>query len=145
MLLQAKYIQKLIIMRRRWIWELIQNASDCANPDVSIYVQTYNDSLSFSHNGSPFTYEHLMNQAIGYLAKAKQLPCLKLATVQVIYYCRVRVSVDNYAPKFILDSLVRAGVLVDDRGEWVNVLPVRIEIDRERPRTEVTIRETKGK
>jgi Molecular chaperone, HSP90 family len=49
------------IMRRRWIWELIQNASDCANPDVSIYIQTNSNSLFFSHNGSPFTYEHLMN------------------------------------------------------------------------------------
>jgi hypothetical protein len=49
------------IMRRRWIWELIQNASDCANPDVTIHIQTNNSSLLFSHNGSPFTYEHLMN------------------------------------------------------------------------------------
>lgn len=88
-----------------------------------------------------------MADAIYMLALTKRLPCIKLATVQIIYYCEVRRvldPIDNYAPKFILDSLVKARLLEDDRGDWVNVLPVRIKIDHKRPRTEVFIRKTKA-
>ncbi|MFE4706894.1 sacsin N-terminal ATP-binding-like domain-containing protein [Peribacillus simplex] len=48
-------------MRRRWIWELIQNANDCANPDISIKILQTKDKLEFSHDGKLFTYKNLMN------------------------------------------------------------------------------------
>jgi hypothetical protein len=51
-------------MRRRWIWELIQNAFDCTpkGGKIDINVSVKNDSfLEFSHNGVPFTYENLVD------------------------------------------------------------------------------------
>ncbi len=42
--------------RRRWIWELMQNAKDVPNPygGVSINIHFTNGALIFSHNGDPF-------------------------------------------------------------------------------------------
>lgn len=52
-------------MRRRWIWELIQNASDCAYPDkgvnISVKYDTINKHLQFAHDGKPFIYENLID------------------------------------------------------------------------------------
>ena len=48
--------------RRRWIWELIQNASDCAKEGkVSIKIEVTKNRLKFSHNGSIFTYKNLVD------------------------------------------------------------------------------------
>lgn len=48
--------------RRRWIWELMQNASDCAKEDkVSIKIEFIGNHLKFSHNGSIFTYRNLVD------------------------------------------------------------------------------------
>lgn len=50
------------IKRRRWIWELIQNANDCATEDgVNIWIETNNDKLIFSHDGGIFTYYNLVD------------------------------------------------------------------------------------
>ncbi|GEA31252.1 sacsin N-terminal ATP-binding-like domain-containing protein [Clostridium diolis] len=50
------------IKRRRWIWELIQNANDCATEDgVTIWIKTNKDELVFSHNGNIFTYNNLLD------------------------------------------------------------------------------------
>lgn len=52
------------IMRRRWVWELIQNASDCTPNDKKININISIDNkskLEFSHNGIPFTYENLVD------------------------------------------------------------------------------------
>ncbi|MFE4714773.1 ATP-binding protein [Paenibacillus sp. NPDC056722] len=48
-------------LSRRWIWELIQNARDCANPEVRISVAHDNDHLRFSHSGKAFDYKNLMS------------------------------------------------------------------------------------
>lgn len=49
-------------MSRRWIWELIQNASDCASKeDLSISIDTDATSMRFSHDGKPFDYKSLLN------------------------------------------------------------------------------------
>lgn len=48
--------------RRRWIWELIQNASDCAsNNGVSIKIETNENELIFSHDGAIFTSKNLLD------------------------------------------------------------------------------------
>lgn len=50
------------IKRRRWIWELIQNANDCATEDgVTIWIKTNKDELVFSHNGNIFSYDNLLD------------------------------------------------------------------------------------
>lgn len=47
--------------KRRWIWELMQNAKDVPNRfgSVSIDVVLSHDKLTFSHNGNPFTVNNL--------------------------------------------------------------------------------------
>ena len=50
-------------IRRRWIWELIQNASDCTPKDCSINIslEVTDDRISFSHDGTPFSYDNLFS------------------------------------------------------------------------------------
>ncbi|WP_202077561.1 sacsin N-terminal ATP-binding-like domain-containing protein [Caldalkalibacillus salinus] len=50
-------------IRRRWIWELIQNASDCTPKDSSINIslEVAYDRISFSHDGTPFSYDNLFS------------------------------------------------------------------------------------
>ena len=47
--------------RRRWIWELMQNAKDIPNKygQVSIEIELFNEKLVFKHNGDPFTIDDL--------------------------------------------------------------------------------------
>ncbi|MCR8928842.1 ATP-binding protein [Priestia megaterium] len=51
------------IIRRRWIWELIQNASDCTPKDkkIDIKIVYSNNKIIFSHNGLPFSYRNLLD------------------------------------------------------------------------------------
>lgn len=48
---------------RRWIWELIQNASDCTSfgAGIDIKVELLNEKIVFSHNGHPFSYGNLLD------------------------------------------------------------------------------------
>jgi len=51
-------------MRKRWVWELIQNASDCIpkGGQVNINICLRDDRiLEFTHDGVPFTYENLID------------------------------------------------------------------------------------
>ncbi|MFO3692765.1 ATP-binding protein [Staphylococcus felis] len=50
-------------IRRRWIWELIQNASDCTpeGKKIDIKIEYANNKIIFSHNGLPFSYENLLD------------------------------------------------------------------------------------
>lgn len=48
--------------RKRWVWELIQNAKDsiAAAPDrtsVDIEIEINGNIVKFIHNGAPFTYK----------------------------------------------------------------------------------------
>lgn len=59
---ESSEIEKKVI-RRRWIWELIQNASDCTpkGEKIDIKIEYYNNQIIFSHNGLPFSYEDLLD------------------------------------------------------------------------------------
>ncbi|MFL7939209.1 ATP-binding protein (plasmid) [Priestia megaterium] len=50
-------------IRRRWVWELIQNASDCTpkGKKIDIKIDYSNNRIIFSHNGLPFSYENLLD------------------------------------------------------------------------------------
>lgn len=50
-------------VKRRWVWELLQNAKDVRNcfGQVFIRIEKYPDRLIFSHNGDPFTIKQLTN------------------------------------------------------------------------------------
>lgn len=58
-------LEKLISLKGerklRWVWELIQNAKDCANGNkVNIFFTLTKDKLIFEHDGEPFQIEHLI-------------------------------------------------------------------------------------
>lgn len=59
---ESSEIEKKTI-RRRWVWELIQNASDCTPKDekIDINIEYINNKITFSHNGLPFSYENLLD------------------------------------------------------------------------------------
>lgn len=59
---ESSEIEKKTI-RRRWIWELIQNASDCTpkGKKIDIKIDYSNNQIIFSHNGLPFSYENLLD------------------------------------------------------------------------------------
>lgn len=87
-------------------------------------------------------YKKELIAAVRGLVLAFKLPRYYRATVQIIYYHqtqRRRDPVDNYAPKFLMDALVKGGVLLDDNGDLVKVPSVGMEFDAVSPRTEVFI------
>jgi len=87
-------------------------------------------------------YKDDLSEAISKLVMCFNLPKFERATIQVIHYFKTnrrRDPQDNYAPKFLMDALVRSGILVDDNGELVTVPVPELKVDRERPRTEVFI------
>lgn len=51
----------------------------------------------------------------------------------------IRHDCDNYVPKFILDGLVEGGLVVDDDYKHIQSLTLEGDIDKSRPRTEITI------
>ena len=58
--------------KTRWIWELLQNAKDVANPEgITITINLTQDKLEFAHNGKPFETKHLL--AILYKTSTKSL------------------------------------------------------------------------
>ena len=66
----------------------------------------------------------------------------EVADVEIMYYfpTRTRHDADNYAGKFLLDGLTKAGVIVDDDMAHIR-LHVAGGYDKRQPRTVITIRE----
>lgn len=64
------------------------------------------------------------------------------ARVTILYYFpdNRRRDPDNYSGKMLLDGLTRGGVIADDSFSRIT-LTVAGDIDRQAPRTEITIRE----
>ncbi len=64
------------------------------------------------------------------------------AEVEILYYfpTAARHDPDNYAGKFLLDGLTKAGVIEDDSFAHIT-LAVAGAVDRKNPRTVITVRE----
>ena len=45
---------------RRWVWELLQNAKDVIVKNGKIEINLTENSVEFSHNGSPFSHNQLL-------------------------------------------------------------------------------------
>lgn len=103
-----------------------------------------NKFLGNSHSFRPYLAAkqewHWMVRAA--LSRSGQKPDrpLRHAVVTLRYFFpdRRRRDPDNYSGKFILDALVREGVLADDSFGCVT-LRLEAETDKENPRTEVFI------
>ena len=81
--------------------------------------------------------------ATALLARVQKLkPVLSPPMVRIIFFQpNKRTEKDNLCcnSKWILDSLVEAGVLLDDRWDNYTDLEFRFRIDKERPRIEVEL------
>ena len=67
---------------------------------------------------------------------------MEYADVETMYYfpTRSRHDADNYAGKFLLDGLTKAGVIVDDDLAHIRT-HIAGDCDRREPRTVITVRE----
>jgi signal transduction histidine kinase len=65
-----KVINRPDIAKRRWFWELLQNAKDAVEPTEKVSVKLSidpdenNSFVEFRHNGNPFRYRNGIPQAI---------------------------------------------------------------------------------
>lgn len=53
---------------------------------------------------------------------------------------RRRIDPDNVCPKFLNDSLVESGFIVDDDGQHIRALILKTGYDKDNPRTEIYAR-----
>ena len=51
-----------------------------------------------------------------------------------------RIDLDNNCPKFIQDGLVESGFVIDDDVDHIISLTLRGGYDKDRPRTEITVK-----
>lgn len=81
-------------------------------------------------------------QLIFYTCRPRPDKPLEKAVVTLTYYFpdKRRRDSDNYAGKLILDGLVRAGIIVDDSFDHVQ-LGLCGRYDKENPRTEIEVEE----
>lgn len=59
--------------KKRWLWELTQNAKDCAkgNEGISINIVIQERTIGFSHDGYPFDYNSVMDLVLQNSSKRK--------------------------------------------------------------------------
>lgn len=76
--------------------------------------------------------------------KEKPARPIERAVVRITYFFRDnrRRDPDNYSGKFILDPLVREGVIADDSFKHVELI-LSACVDRQNPRTEIEVRAVK--
>ena len=58
----------------------------------------------------------------------------------VYYPTNRRHDIDNSVPKFILDGLTESGMIIDDDSSHITRLTLECYVDKENPRTELTIK-----
>ena len=61
-------------------------------------------------------------------------------TITYFFATNARHDADNYAGKFLLDGLTKAGVIVDDDLKHITTT-IKGEVDRKNPRTEIEVEE----
>ncbi|PGN45099.1 sacsin N-terminal ATP-binding-like domain-containing protein [Bacillus thuringiensis] len=99
-------------IRRRWIWELIQNASDCTPRDskINISLEITNNRISFSHDGTPFSYKNLQSLITQVSTKQQSEEKLtgKFGT--------------GFMSTFLLSEIVEIeGTFIRENGTWVDM------------------------
>lgn len=79
------------------------------------------------------------------LAKEKPKKPFDRARVKITYFfpTNARHDADNYAGKFLLDGLTKAGVIVDDDLKHITTTIIG-KVDKNNPRTEIEVEEMKN-
>lgn len=61
--------------KKRWLWELTQNAKDCSksNEGIKIEIMIKDETISFSHDGEPFDFNSVMDLVLQKSSKRKEI------------------------------------------------------------------------
>lgn len=61
--------------KKRWLWELTQNAKDCSksNEGIKIEIMIKDETISFSHDGEPFDFKSVMDLVLQKSSKRKEI------------------------------------------------------------------------
>ena len=80
-------------------------------------------------------------EMIYYLCRPKPPKPYQKATVKITYHFKDdrRRDPDNYSGKFILDGLVRAGILADDSFDYITLVLCKGEKDTKNPHTIIEV------
>ena len=75
-----------------------------------------------------------------YTLKNKPYKPIKQCRLTLFYYFKdkIRRDPDNYSGKFILDGLVKSGIIYDDSFFNINLI-LKASVDKSNPRLEITI------
>ena len=106
-----------------------------------------NKYMGRGSKGHNFTYQNekkkwaLLIKAAAFHVKKEKI---EKSVIEITYYfpTRHRRDPDNYSGKFILDGLVKCGVIADDSFSNITLI-LNGEYDKENPRTEIEVTEIK--
>lgn len=78
---------------------------------------------------------------INIFCNPKPVEPIKKAIVNLIYFFpdKIKRDPDNYSGKMILDGLVQVGILKDDNFDCIDLNIKKGGVDKENPRTEISI------
>ena len=79
-----------------------------------------------------------------YIKKCELKPITNPVNIEICWYEKHnRRDIDNiiFASKFIMDALVKGGILIDDSRKYIKSINSTVYTDRENPRIEVLIKE----
>ena len=92
------------------------------------------------HHQKYNTEKRSWSDEIYYITRGKKGLNGKVEVVVKYYFkTKQKRDLDNYTPKFIMDGLVKAGMIEEDNSSIVTKLSVEILHDKENPRTEILI------
>jgi hypothetical protein len=99
------------VAKRRWFWELLQNASDY-NDTVDIELELNRDSLKFRHNGNPFTYKDARNLVEPNSAKDEITDLAQRETIGQFG--------TGFLATHILSLWIKVSGVIESQGQFIN-------------------------
>lgn len=106
-------------------------------PSNNKYIGNGGKGKNFQYQEEKRIWEWLVKSAVG---KKKPRKPFKRAVVEITYYfpTRHRRDPDNYSGKFILDGLVKSGVIEDDSFKCID-LQLAGDYNKKNPCTEIAV------
>ena len=99
----------------------------------------------FQGTGNRYAYQNVKKywaELIYFVVKSqvKDVKIIDKAIVEIKYFFKDkrRRDPDNYSGKFILDGLVKSGVIKDDSFNNIDLI-LKADVDKDNPRTEISI------